>query len=200
MSQDNMSVFTTQLYHKGDLLKNWMFEIRIEPTNPNSSLTTILGNDYSEDLRITARTAAIPEKSFGELATEFMGSKLLYPGKANISGDLSVSFDEFQGMENSRLLYMWQNLMFNQNFGTDAITNLNDINTGGAASNDSKDYSATITVLMVDSTTKKHLPVGFKFYRCWPKTVASVELGYEQEAKVQRVVTFSYSHWDAINV
>ena len=70
--------------------------------------------------------------------------------------------------------------------------------TGGASSNYLKDYCATVRVVLYDSALKQKLPVEYKFYYVWPKTVASVALGMESAEKVTRQCTFQYSTFEMV--
>lgn len=189
MAENNMSVFTTNIKNLPDLAKQYLFQVVFE--FDNDELRDLLN---AEDLILRAKTATIPAKSFGELTTEYMGSKLVYPGKATVDGDLSITFDEFQDMMVSRVLHKWSNLMYNHSSGDDI-----DAGTPGAFSNYLKDYTATITVYLYDSTLKTKLPVAYKFKYAWPKEIASAELNMEGDAKIQRQVTFKYSTYEVIS-
>jgi hypothetical protein len=186
-----MSVFTTSIKNNRDLAKNWLFNIIFE-FDEGSALSTVIGTD---EFIIRAKTATIPQKDFGELTTEYMGSKLVYPGKATMAGTFDVQFDEFQDMYISKALHRWQNLLFNGGFQNDI-----DVGgiTGGASSNYLKDYCATVRVVLFDSSLKTKLPVEYKFYYVWPKTVATVSLGMESSEKIQRQCTFNYSTFELV--
>ena len=179
---NNMSVFTTSIKNQSDLAKNWLFQVIFEYES-ESALSKIIGTD---DFMLRAKTASLPQKEFGELSTEYMGSKIVYPGKATMAGTLEVQFDEFQDMYISKALHRWQNLLYNHAFQ-------NDIDaigiTGGASSNFLKDYCATVRVVLYDSALKSKLPIEYKFYYVWPKNVATVSLGQESAEKIQRAVT-----------
>ena len=191
-SQNNMSVFTTNLINMQDLAKAFLFQVRFI-YEKGSALSAILDTD---DFMIKARTASLPQKSFNELDTQYMGSKLIYPGKATVSGDFSVQFDEFQDMRISIALHQWTNMIFNQGFNNDISTfgNL----TGGAISNQAKDYTATTEILLYDSTLRNLLPVKWVLYRVWPKQVNSFGLDHNGEAKITREATFSYSNFEVV--
>lgn len=191
-SQNNMSVFTTNLINMQDLAKAFLFQVRFI-YEKGSALSSILDTD---DFMIKARTASLPQKSFNELDTQYMGSKLIYPGKATVSGDFSVQFDEFQDMGISIALHQWTNMIFNQGFKNDisAFGNL----TGGAISNYAKDYTATTEILLYDSTLRNLLPVKWVLYRVWPKQVNSFGLDHNGEAKITREATFSYSNFEVV--
>lgn len=191
MAENNMSVFTTKIKNLPDLAKSYLFQVQFQ--FDNKELADLLG---AEDLMLRAKTASIPQKSFGELSTEYMGSKLVYPGKATVDGDLSITFDEFQDMTISKTLHRWSNLMFNHAIDDDI--DASGI-TGGAYSNYLKDYTATIIVDMYDSTLTNKLPISYKFRFAWPKEISSAELNMEGDSKVQRSVTFKYSTYEVIS-
>lgn len=188
---NNMSVFTTSIRNLPDLAKNYLFQVIFEYES-GSVLSNVIGTD---DFMLRAKTASLPQKDFNELTTEYMGSKIVYPGKATVAGTLEVTFDEFQDLYISKALHRWQNLLFNQGFQNDIdATGI----TGGASSNYLKDYSATVRVVLYDSALKSKLPVEYKFYYVWPKTVSQVGLGQESSEKIQRSVTFNYSTYEMI--
>ena len=188
---NNMSVFTTSIKNLPDLAKNYLFQIIFEYES-GSVLSNVIGTD---DFMLRAKTASMPQKDFNELITEYMGTKLVYPGKSTMDGTFDVQFDEFQDMYISKALHRWQNLLFNGGFQNDI-----DVGgiTGGASSNYLKDYSATARVVLYDSALKQKLPVEFKFYYVWPKTVQSVNLAMENAEKVQRTCTFRYSTFEMV--
>ena len=154
---NNMSVFTNGTTNMKDLAKNYLFNC-IFDYDSTSVLANIIGTD---DFIIRAKTAVMPQKDFTELETHYLGSKVVYPGKANMAGTFDVTFDEFQDMYISTALHRWQNLLYNGGF-------MNDIDvggiTGGASSNFLKDYCATVRVVLFDSALKSKLPVGYQFY------------------------------------
>lgn len=189
---NNMSVFTTSIKNTSDLAKNWLFQVIFEYES-GSALSKIIGTD---DFMLRAKTASLPQKEFGELTTEYMGSKIVYPGKATMAGTLEVQFDEFQDMLISKAFHRWQNLLFNGAFQNDI-----DVGgiTGGASSNFLKDYCATVRVVLFDSALKEKLPIEYKFYYVWPKSVATASLGQESSEKIQRSVTLQYSTYEVVS-
>jgi hypothetical protein len=191
MAENAMSVFTTKIKNNQDLAKSWLFLVNFK--FDNKDLEDLLD---AEEMLLRAKTGTIPGKSFGELVTEFMGSKLVYPGKATVDGDLSITFDEFQDLKITKILHRWSNLMFNHAIDDDIdATGV----TGGAYSNYLKDYSATIIIDCYDSTLTHKLPVSFKFRFAWPKEIPQTELNMEGDSKIQRQVTFKYSTFEVIS-
>lgn len=189
MADNKMSVFSSNIKNLPDLAKQYLFQVVFD--FDNDQLKELLN---AEDLILRAKTASMPAKSFGELTTEYMGSKLVYPGKATVDGDLSITFDEFQDMMISKVFHRWSNLMYNHSSGDDI-----DAGSAGAFSNYLKDYTATITVFLYDSTLQNKLPIAYKFKYAWPKEVASAELNMEGDSKIQRQVTFKYSTYEVIS-
>lgn len=189
---NNMSVFTNGTANLQDLAKNFLFNVIFEYES-GSVLSSVIGTD---DFIIRAKTATIPQKDFGELTTEYMGSRLVYPGKATMAGTFDVQFDEFQDMYISKALHRWQNLLYNQGFQNDI-----DVGgiTGGASSNYLKDYCATVRVVLFHSDLKTKLPVEYKFYYVWPKTLQSASLGMENSEKLTRTATFQFSTWELVS-
>ena len=73
---NNFSVFTTSIKNLPDLAKNYLFQVIFEYES-GSVLSQVIGTD---DFMLRAKTASLPQKDFNELTTEYMGSKLVYPG------------------------------------------------------------------------------------------------------------------------
>ena len=184
-----MSVFG-QISNLPDLAKQYLFEVYFLFDN---GLKNVLDQ---EDLKIKARTANLPTKTFNELDTQYMGTKLLYPGKATISGDLEIQWDEFQDMTISEQLHKWANMLMNQGFKDD-IGGGSDM-TGGAISNYASQYCATIDLRLYDSTLKNMLPIKWRLYRCWPKSISNFGLDHNADGKVTRNATFSYSNFEIL--
>ena len=188
---NNMNVFTTSIKNNPDILKSWLYQVIFEYES-GSVLSKVIGTD---DFMLRAKTAILPPKEFGELSTEYMGSKIVYPGKATIANTMEITFDEFQDMYISKAIHRWQNLLFNQGFQNDIdATGI----TGGASSNYLKDYCANVRVVLYDSALKSKLPVEYKFYYVWPKSLSQAALGAENSEKVQRTVTFQYSTFEMV--
>lgn len=190
--QNNMSVFTSSIVNLPDLVKQYLFQVRFL-YEKGSALSSILDSD---DFMLRAKTMTLPQKDFNTLETHYMGSKLVYPGKATVAGEFTVQFDEFQDLKISTALHRWSNLLFSQGF-------MNDIDvtgriTGGASSNYAKDYTASVEVLLYDSTLKNLLPVKWVLYRVFPKTISSSDLTQEGDGKVTRSATFSYSNFEVV--
>jgi len=188
----SMSVFG-QLAELPDVVKQYLYQVRFI-FESKSELAGILNTD---DLMIRARQVTVPSKTFGELDTQYMGTKLLYPGRATVSGDTTIVWDEFQDMGVSRQLHMWANCLMNQGFKEDIGGGSNEM-TGGAISNYASDYCATIEIKMFKSTLKEELPIKWVLYRCWPKTVSDFQLDHNADGKVTRSATFSYSNFEMI--
>ena len=62
MAVQNMSVFTTKLKNKPDLVKSWLFLVNFK--FDNKDLEDVL---EPEDMLLQARTGSIPGQTFGDL-------------------------------------------------------------------------------------------------------------------------------------
>jgi len=191
-AQNNMSVFTSSIVNLPDLVKQYLFQVRFL-YEKGSALSSILDSD---DFMLRAKTMTLPQKDFNTLETHYMGSKLVYPGKATVAGEFTVQFDEFQDLKISTALHRWSNLLFSQGFKNDI--DVTGRITGGASSNYAKDYTASVEILLYDSTLKNLLPIKWVLYRVFPKTVSSSDLSQEGDAKVTRSATFSYSNFEVV--
>lgn len=190
---ENMNIFSSNITNTQDLAKSYLFQVIFEP-EAASALSSILDK---EELILKAKSATLPAKSFGELTTEYMGSKLVFPGKATMDGEFTIKFDEFQDMNISKTFHRWQSLIYNHGFEGD-IGNIGI--TGGASSNFLKDYTCKIDVVLWDSELRTKLPVKYRFYFCFPKEVQAFEMDMEGDSKIQRSVTFKYSTFECIPV
>ena len=188
----SMSVWG-QLANLPDIAKAYLFQVRFL-YDSESPLSVLLDSD---DLMIKARTASLPQKEFGELDTQYMGTKLNYPGKATISGTFEIQWDEFQDTTISQALHRWSNLLMNQGFQDDIGGSSNNI-TGGAFSIFASQYCANVEILLYDSTLKNLLPVKWRLYRVWPKVIGSVTLDQNGDSKITKSCTFSYSNFEVI--
>lgn len=190
--QNNMSVFTSDIVNLKDLVKQYLFQVRFL-YEKGSALAYILDTD---DFMLRAKTMTLPQKDFNTLETHYMGSKLVYPGKATVAGEFTIQFDEFQDLVISTGLHRWSNLLFSQGFANDI--DVSGRITGGASSNYAKDYTATVEILLYDSTLKNLLPIKWVLYRVFPKTISSSDLSQEGDSKVTRSATFSYSNFELV--
>ena len=188
----SMSVFG-HLSGLEDLLKQYLFQVRFI-FEKNTELANILDVD---ELMIRARQVTLPAKSFNELETNYMGTKLLYPGRATVSGSTTIQWDEFQDMTISEQLHKWANMLMNQGFKDDIGGGSNEM-TGGAISNYAAHYCATIEVKIFKSTLKEPVPFKWILYRCWPKNISDFQLDHNGDSKVTRQAEFSYSNFEIV--
>lgn len=192
-SSNNMNVFSSSIVNTQDLAKSYLFQVIFEP----ESGTALAGILDKEELILKAKSATLPAKSFGELTTEYMGSKLVFPGKTTMDGEFTVKFDEFQDMRISQIFHKWQALIYNHGFEKDiAAQGI----TGGATSNYLKDYTCKIDVVLWDSELKNKLPIKYRFYFAYPKEVQAFEMDMEGDSKIQRSITFRYSTFECVAV
>lgn len=195
----SMNVFGEAKRVGVDLAKKFLFQVELE--FPEKETSAFFEETLKrEDFVFRAKTATIPAKEFTDMTTEYMGLKLNYPGKVNTAGEMTITFDEFQDGWVSKAFHTWQQLIVNTGFQDDEIWKQSIAPlTGGAYTNNIQLLCANIKITMYTSNLKDSLPVVWRLYRCWPKNLASVDLGQEDDGKVQRSVTFSYSNWELID-
>lgn len=189
-----------------DILKSYLFYVNFDISDPNSSIMKVFqgygGGTGTNALTIRARQAKWAGRSFDDLSTVFMGSKINYPGMPKVDGDLKIQFDEFQDTLVIKFLSAWMNLIFNSNFNTEGNTfdaTSDNVTKGGASSVTKKDYSCDISVYITDSTTNAFVPIYCKFYNCYPKEFADMNLDTTQNGNVKPDITFRYDYFEYKN-
>lgn len=199
----NMSVFNTQISTFADLVKKYLFQVEVIFDNDAvKGLVLNQGANGIDDFVFRAKTVSIPAKEFSDMSTEYMGSKLVYPGKPTVSGEVSIQFDEFQDMWVSKTFHAWQQLIWDQaamdnhpDFYGQAAGTI----PGGAYSNYMYQYCATLIVKVFASDAKQQVPIEWHLVRCWPKNFQGFDLGAEDDGKVTRTVTFAYSNFSVVS-
>lgn len=86
-SSNNMNVFSSSIVNTQDLAKSYLFQVIFEP----ESGTALAGILDKEELILKAKSATLPAKSFGELTTEYMGSKLVFPVRQQWTANLPLN-------------------------------------------------------------------------------------------------------------
>lgn len=199
------SLFNNGVDKALDILKTYLFYVKfdIEAGTALENVLKAYGGANNNALTIRARQAKWAGKSFEDLSTIFMGSKVNYPGMPKVDGDLKIVFDEFQDTQVIKFLSAWMNLMFNSNFSKDTDAQDNDltdsITKGGSYSSAKKDYSCDISVYITDSTTNYEVPIYCKFYNCYPKQFADMSLDSTQNGNVKPDIDFRYDYFEYKN-
>lgn len=200
------SIFSTDLVNQ-DLAKNYLWQATFIPHNSDGPLQTLFTNlGGSEVLTYRCRAATLPERSVdGNLESHWLGSKMVYPGKQKLDGEMTIKFDEFQDWVVSQVFYKWMSLIYNSNINrdggdissTDSV--LKNITPGAAYSNNISDYSAKIVLRCFDSTLSSDSSKDYVLYYAWPKTIASVDLDQSGSDKIERSITFVYSTFQILD-
>lgn len=197
------SLFNNGVDKALDILKSYLFYIRFNIDDQKSKIGQIyskFGGGANNALTIRARQAKWAGKSFDELSTIFMASKVTYPGMPKVDGELKINFDEFQDTLVIKFFSAWMNLIYNSNFSTskdsfdDSITS--NITQGGSVTSQKKDYSCDISVYITDSTTNYSVPIYCKFYNCFPKELTEMSLDTTNNASVKPEITFKYDYFE----
>ena len=147
---------------------------------------------------LRARSISLPKKTTNKINTQYMGSLRNYPGRTKTDGDVTIKFDEFQDLATQEIFYEWQNLIYNHGVPRDTFeaTNvLQNVETGGAASDFIANYTAQVNIYIYDSALRTQLPFYWKLYDVFPTDNGTVSLDAESESKVSPEITFNYNTW-----
>lgn len=199
MASNNMNVFTSDINNLPDLAKSYLFQAVICPET-GTALADMFSSIGTEQFILRLKKISIPKKTFSSpLETNYMGSKKTYPGRAEMNGSCSVEFDEFQDLLTSKMLHIWQGLLYNHTINEDGGDIIGTGTTGGANSNYLRQYTGKIYIYLYDSTLKQKLPYYWVLYQCWPNEVNEVSLDQAGSEKIVRSCTFNYNTFQMIN-
>jgi len=196
------SLFNNRVDKAVDILKSYLFYVQfnvLNGTHLKNVFDHFSGGQDNYALTMRARSAKWAGRTFDELSTTFMASKIFYPGMPKVDGDLQINFDEFQDTKIINTMTAWMNLIFNSNFSMTEDTldkeYLNSVE-GGATSNYKKDYSCDISVYITTSDTESLVPIYCKFYNCFPKEFHDMSLDTTQNANVKPEIIFKYDYFE----
>ena len=203
-----LNLYTSKILEYPDLLKNFLFQVNFQ-FNANTiiyNLVQSLEKSYGYDtggsigatLMLRARSISLPKKTTNKIYTHYMGSLRNYPGRTKTDGDVAIKFDEFQDLATQEIFYEWQNLIYNHGVPRDTFeaTNvLQNVETGGAASDFIANYTAQVNIYIYDSALRTQLPFYWKLYDVFPTDNGTVSLDAEGENKVSPELTFNYNPW-----
>lgn len=174
-----------------DVQKTWLWEIVI------SNITDVVdigAADLEDDLIIRARSCSIPGRGLDQIASNFMGSTQLFPGKPTFDRSVTIDFEETEEQLISKFLYEW-----NQSF-YDVIPG--SPNAGVARENTKRELTRTVYLNMYQTGggNDNQLEKRIKFWNAWPSSFADVALSYDSNDSVKYSCTFAYDFWTLENV
>ena len=141
-----------------------------------------------EDLLLRCRSISIPQRSNEPITSNFMGTRQFFPGKADPGGGtLSVQFEDTEDMAIQRIMYEWQQNIFNIN--PDSAT------TAGKSKQFLKRRLTRDMWLRLYSYNGAQLPKMIRFHNAWVQNVGDSSLSYEGNESVKYDVTFQYDYW-----
>lgn len=146
----------------------------------------------AEDLLVRCRSISIPQRSNEPITSNFMGTRQFFPGRADPGGGtVSMQFEDTEDMVVQRILYEWQQVIFNINPVSSKGTTL----TAGKSQRLLKRRMVKDIYLFMFSYAGVPLPKVIKFKNAWVQAVDPVELSYEGGDSVKYNVTFQYDYW-----
>lgn len=142
----------------------------------------------TEDLLVRCRSINIPQRSNEPITSNFMGTRQFFPGRADPGGgQVTIDFEDTEDMTISRVLYEWQQVIFNINPDS-AIS-------AGKSQRLLKRRMVKDIYLFMFSYAGVPLPKVIRFKNAWVQNVADVGLSYEGGEAVKYSVTFQYDYW-----
>jgi len=167
-----------------DVQKNFMWQLMIPGISqiaPSAMLDV-------EDLLVRCRSISIPQRSNEPLTSYFMGTRQFFPGRADPGGGtVTVDFEDTEDMTISRVLYEWQQVIFNINPESTI--------SAGKSQRLLKRRMVKDLYLYMFSYAGVPLPRVIRFKNAWVQQVSEVGLSYDGNEAVKYSVTFQYDYW-----
>ena len=167
-----------------DVQRTWMWQLLIPgviSVAPKSALLDM------EDLLVRCRSVSIPPRSNQTTQSDWMGMKQFFPGKPDIGGVLSTTFEETEDMAVRRIFWEWEQNIYNVNPKSPL--------TAGKSRRPIKRLLTKDIFLIMYSYSGIPLPKMIRFHNAFVQNVADVSLGYADNAAVQYNVSFQYDFW-----
>jgi hypothetical protein len=167
-----------------DVQRSWMWNLVI-PGIRTMAPQSALGNE--EDLIIRCRSMSTGSRTTNSTTSEFMGTKQAFPGKVDTLGIVTATFEETEDQRITKILYEWQQLIFNMNPE-------NPIAAGKSKFPYKRLMSKDIFLIMYkyDGTPLEKM---IRFMNCWPQNVPEISLDYSSGNSVIVSCSFQYDNW-----
>lgn len=167
-----------------DIQRNFMWQLFI-PGVITVAPSALL--DF-EDLIVRCRSVSIPQRSTEAIQSNFMGTRQFFPGKADPGGGtVTVGFEDTEDMLIKRVMYEWQQNIFN--------TNPNSNLTAGKSKKRFKRQLVKDLYLVMYTYDGTILPKIIRFKNAWVQAVGESQLSYDAGESVKYDVTFQYDYW-----
>ena len=167
-----------------DIQRNFMWQLII-PEVFSVAPSALL--DF-EDLVVRCRSVSIPQRSTEAITSNFMGTRQFFAGRADPGGGtVSVNFEDTEDMLIKRVMYEWQQNIFN--------TNPKSATTAGKSKKLKKSEIVKDMYLVMYGYSGTILPKVIRFHNAWVQTVGDAQLSYDGNESVKYDVTFQYDYW-----
>ena len=167
-----------------DIQRNFMWQMII-PGVVKVAPSALLD---AEDLLVRCRNISIPQRSNEAITSNFMGTRQFFPGKADPGGGtLSVGFEDTEDMAIQRIMYEWQQNIFNINPSSNR--------TAGKSKKFLKRQLTKDIYLVLFGYSGVPLPKMIRFHNAWVQNVGDSALSYEGNESVKYDVSFQYDYW-----
>ena len=167
-----------------DIQRNFMWQLFI-PGIITVAPSALLD---AEDLLVRCRSISIPQRANEAIQSNFMGTRQYFPGRADPGGGtIGVSFEDTEDMTIQRIMYEWQQEIFNINPKSPI--------TAGKSKRPLKRELTKDLFLIMYNYAGIPLPHQIRFHNAWIQQVGEVSLSYDGNESVKYEVTFQYDYW-----
>lgn len=164
----------------GDIQRTYTWELII----PVENIPGVKGVN-SEDLTLRCRSVSIPGRSNDVITSNFGGMEIHYPGRLKFTQPFTITFEEYADRKIAKMIYEWQQLMFDQETG------------GGSGKGVKTDV--TLKLKNYDGVTDVKQYGSIKIQNAWPESLAEVSLNYSESSAITYSLTLRYDQWSYVN-
>lgn len=196
MAKEQMFKFQSRVNTFGDVMRNYLWKISFDklPTaiTQNGGVKNLsglaIGGALDEDsLTYLARECSIPSVSMSSvIESSFLNWKRRYPSKFEFTGELAVTFEEFESLRLNSILYAWQQAIQSSESGA-SLAN--------ATGNEKADLVTDAYIQLYHFNGEK-LASRIKMVNVFIKDIQEVQLTYADSQGVQLSTSFAYDYWE----
>jgi hypothetical protein len=187
MAENNFTIEGRAANIIKDVQRDWLFNF----TFPNlaqivnvSNAGVSLVKDLTEEITIRTRTASIPQRGQETIESNWMGFKQFFPGKPTLDNSFSIGFEESENQNMYKIMYEWQNQIFNLKSGHSKKL-------GKRPTNSPTSYvtDAVLSLIKYNGEVSENIIL---FKNVFPTSVDAVTLDYAGSGAVRYNCVFQY--------
>jgi len=167
----------------GDIQRAYTWELKLQ--TPVAVSTDVDGEENA--LAIRCRSVVIPGRSHDVITSNYMAMEQFFPGKIHFTNPFNITFEEFEDRHIARILYKWQQGLFDLNVGH---------------GNPKNSMIADQCFLQLQNyngvdVAKKDFGL-IRINNAWPESIAEVPMSYADNNAVQYTFALRYDTWEYI--